>query len=136
VGCAAGIRDLHLRRVRGDRYGRRFTLTWSLFALNAILLLNFVLPGAIIDASARIVPGLFTSYTKCALVGAVAGATKFAGSATMDLLVGMDRAIVVQHALLESLAALLFGIAGGLCIPPVLRRLEARGAIEPSTGGK
>lgn len=28
----------------GDRYGRRFTLTWSLFALNAILLLNFVMP--------------------------------------------------------------------------------------------
>ena len=28
----------------GDRYGRRFTLTWSLFAFNAILLLNFVLP--------------------------------------------------------------------------------------------
>lgn len=28
----------------GDRYGRRFTLTWALFALNAILLLNFVLP--------------------------------------------------------------------------------------------
>ena len=28
----------------GDRYGRRFTLTWSLFALNAILLFNFVLP--------------------------------------------------------------------------------------------
>lgn len=28
----------------GNRYGRRFTLTWSLFALNAILLLNFVLP--------------------------------------------------------------------------------------------
>lgn len=27
-----------------DRYGRRFTLTWSLFALNAILLLNFALP--------------------------------------------------------------------------------------------
>lgn len=28
----------------GDRYGRRFTLTWSLFALNAILLFNFLLP--------------------------------------------------------------------------------------------
>ena len=28
----------------GDRYGRRFTLTWMLFALNAILLLNFVVP--------------------------------------------------------------------------------------------
>jgi hypothetical protein len=28
----------------GDRYGRRFTLTWALFALNAILLGNFVLP--------------------------------------------------------------------------------------------
>lgn len=28
----------------GDRYGRRFTLTWSLFALNSILLFNFALP--------------------------------------------------------------------------------------------
>ena len=31
----------------GDRYGRRFTLTWALFALNAILLLNFALPHAL-----------------------------------------------------------------------------------------
>lgn len=28
----------------GDRYGRRFTLTWGLLALNAILLFNFALP--------------------------------------------------------------------------------------------
>lgn len=28
----------------GDNYGRRFTLTWTLFALNATLLFNFVLP--------------------------------------------------------------------------------------------
>lgn len=31
----------------GDRYGRRFTLTWVLFALNAILLMNFALPHAL-----------------------------------------------------------------------------------------
>jgi len=31
----------------GDRYGRRFTLTWALFALNAILLFNFALPHAL-----------------------------------------------------------------------------------------
>ena len=31
----------------GERYGRRFTLTWTLFALNAILLCNFVLPHAV-----------------------------------------------------------------------------------------
>jgi hypothetical protein len=30
----------------GRRYGRRFTLTWGLFGLNAILLMNFVLPHA------------------------------------------------------------------------------------------
>lgn len=30
----------------GERYGRRFTLTWTLFALNAILLCNFALPHA------------------------------------------------------------------------------------------
>lgn len=28
----------------GDRYGRRFTLTWALLSLNAILLFNFALP--------------------------------------------------------------------------------------------
>lgn len=28
----------------GERYGRRFTLTWGLFGLNAILLCNFLLP--------------------------------------------------------------------------------------------
>ena len=31
----------------GNRYGRRFTLTWTLFALNAILLCNFALPHAL-----------------------------------------------------------------------------------------
>ena len=31
----------------GERYGRRFTLTWTLFALNAILLFNFALPHAL-----------------------------------------------------------------------------------------
>jgi hypothetical protein len=31
----------------GERYGRRFTLTWGLFGLNAILLLNFVLPHVV-----------------------------------------------------------------------------------------
>lgn len=30
----------------GRRYGKRFTLTWALFALNAILLLNFAFPLA------------------------------------------------------------------------------------------
>ena len=30
----------------GRRYGQRFTLTWALFALNAILLLNFAFPHA------------------------------------------------------------------------------------------
>ncbi|MBI5505158.1 MAG: hypothetical protein HY899_10185 [Deltaproteobacteria bacterium] len=100
-----------------------------------VLLLNFLLPGATIDAGARIAPGLFTSYARCALVGATAGATKFAASAAMDLMVGMDRAIIVQHALLESVAALLFGIAGGLCVPPVLRRLEAHGVIQARAGG-
>jgi len=93
------------------------------------LLLNFVLPGATIDAGARIVPGLFTSYPKCAVIGAIAGATKFASTAAADLMIGMDRSVLVSHALLESLGAVAFGIAGALCIPPVLRRLEARGVI-------
>lgn len=101
-----------------------------------VLLLNFLLPGITIDAAARLAPGLFTSYTTCALVGAFAGATKFFSGATMGMMVGMDRTVLLQHALLESLGAMLFGIAGGLCIPPVVRRLQARGLVPPNAAGR
>lgn len=48
----------------GKRYGQRFTLVWALFALNAILLLNFVLPHAIGSLN----PAWFYVSTSCGIL--------------------------------------------------------------------
>jgi len=64
---------------------------------------------------------------------AVAGAIKFFGTIALDLLVGMDPAIAFRHSLLEAFAAMAFGAFGGLCVPPVLRRLRAYGVLDPET---
>jgi hypothetical protein len=92
---------------------------------------KFLLPALAVDLGALILPWLFGSFLLCALIGALAGATKFFGTAAVDLLVGMDPAIVWRHSLLEALAALAFGAVGALGVPPVLRRLQAYGVLHP-----
>jgi len=92
---------------------------------------KFLLPALAIDLGALLLPWLFGSLLLCALVGAAAGATKFFGTIAIDLLVGMDPAIVWRHSLIEAAAAMVFGALGGLCVPPVLSRLRAYGVISP-----
>jgi hypothetical protein len=96
-----------------------------------LVMLKFILPAVAIDLGAFFLPGLLGSWLLCALVGAFAGASKFFGAASTGLLVGMDRSIVWQHAALEALAAMPFGAAGALCLPPIIRRLRAYGVISP-----
>jgi hypothetical protein len=96
-----------------------------------LILLKFLLPAAAIDLAALALPGMWRSFLLCAGVGALAGSTKFVGTAVLNLLIGMDRTIVWQHALLQALGATLFGAVGALCLPPVVRRLQAYGIIHP-----
>lgn len=95
-----------------------------------LLLLKFVLPGLVIDIGAYIFTGMFQSYLLCALVGAVASSTKAIGTFIIDLLVGMDRTIIIQHAVFETAAAVLFGVAGSLFVPQVIKRLKCYGVIQ------
>ena len=94
-----------------------------------LLVAKFVLPALVVDLAACFWPLYFTSYGGVSLVAAVAAGSKFFNSALMDWLVGMDKVLIVQHALLESLGAILFGVAGSLLVPPVLIKLKARGFI-------
>jgi len=96
-----------------------------------LILLQFLLPAVVIDLSFLALPRMPRSYLLCAATGALAGSTKFIGAAAVDLLVGMDYAIVWQHALLQAFGSTLFGAAGALCMPPVTRRLEAYGILHP-----
>jgi hypothetical protein len=95
-----------------------------------LLLLRFVLPGLAIDIGAFIFPRMFQSYLLCALVGAVASSTKAIATFAVDLAVGMNKVIILQHAVYETAAAVLFGVAGGLFVPQIIKRLKSHGVIQ------
>jgi len=97
---------------------------------------KFLLPALAVDLGVMVLPRVLGSCLLCALVGALAGATKFFGTVAIDLLVGMDPAIAWRHSFLEGLAAMAFGAAGGLIVPPVLRRLRAYGVLNHQIGEK
>lgn len=93
-------------------------------------LLKYLVPGLVLDGFGRLLPGLSRRYLPCLIAAAAASFSKFFGNAAVDLLVGMDTAILLQHALLQTLGAVLFGIPGGLLAIPVMRRLKAHGMVD------
>jgi hypothetical protein len=97
--------------------------------LGPAILTGFVLPAFIVDLSALILPRMFQSYLQCALVGALAPSVKFVGTYIVDLMVVMDKEIIIKHALVETAGAVLFGLAGSLFVPPVIRKLRAYGVV-------
>jgi hypothetical protein len=94
-----------------------------------LLLIKFVLPSLVVDVGAVALPFMFQSYFLCALVAAVASSTKFIDTYVVDRLVKMNQEVILQHAFLETVPAVLFGVAGGLFVPPVIRRLKSHGVI-------
>jgi hypothetical protein len=94
-----------------------------------LMLIIFMLPGVVIDVSASAAPVLFQSYFLSGVIAALAASTKFIQAFIMDYLVGMDSAVIIQHALLDASSAVLFGAIGGLFVPPVIRKLKAFGVI-------
>jgi hypothetical protein len=94
-----------------------------------LILTKFLMPAVVIDICAAVLPGAFTSHAACALIAAAASATKFMATYLTDILFGMDRGVTVRHAALQTLGAVAFGVAGGLLVVPVMRKLKARGVI-------
>ncbi len=94
-----------------------------------LLIIKFLLPGLAVDGMALFLPGLFQSLPLCALTAALAGATRFLSTYAVDILTGMDPDVLMQHIFIQSSGNLIFGIAGGLLVPPVIRKLKAYGTI-------
>jgi hypothetical protein len=93
------------------------------------MLIKFVLPAAVVDISCLFFPLMFENFLLCAIVAALAGMTKFFSTYLVDYLIGMDKDLIIQHALVKSAFNIFFSICGGLLIPPVIKRLKAFGAI-------
>lgn len=90
-----------------------------------LVLLKFLMPGMVVDICAFVMPMLFESYFLCALTGLLAAATKFIDTLIKDYIIGMDRSIIVKHALIDASGAIFFGVAAGLFVPPVIKKLKA-----------
>lgn len=94
-----------------------------------LIIAKFVFPALVIDLAAMVWPLFYGNWLGIVLVAALASATKFFNSAIIDWLTGMDMVLIIQHALIEAAGAIFFGVAGSLLIPPVLKKLRARGVI-------
>lgn len=90
-------------------------------------ILKYIFPAFTIDLFAMFYPRFMYRFLPCIAFAAIASAAKFFGNAAVDLFAGMDPAVVLQHAAIQSFGAVLFGTAGSLLVPPVLNRLEAHG---------
>ena len=92
-------------------------------------LLKYIVPGLVLDGVCSIVSGVTMFYLRCILAAAIASFSKFFGNAAVDWLVGMDTTVLLQHALLQSLSAVGFGVAGSMLVVPVMHRLKAHGIV-------
>lgn len=95
-----------------------------------LIISKFLLPAIVIDIGAALVPNWHHSYLLCLVLAASAASTRVLSIILVDFLIGMDRVIMVQHALIKSSFGLLFGMAGSLLIPSVIKKLEAFGVLE------
>jgi hypothetical protein len=100
--------------------------------MGPLILANFILPAIIVDIAGIIYPRMPASYLACLVVGVLASASKAISGIGLDLLLGMETEIIMQHVLITAAGSTLFGSAGSLLVPAVVRRLQANKLI-PST---
>jgi hypothetical protein len=94
-----------------------------------LIMANFVLPALFVDAAAFLYPALPARLMPCIIAGALASATKAITGVVLDILMGIEEAIIVQHIIITTAFSSLFGAAGAALVPSVVRRLRANRLI-------
>jgi len=94
-----------------------------------LVALKFLLPGVIVDLGGVIYPGLPSSYIACMIVGIVASVTRFVTFFAVELLIGMEKELILGHAAVSFILYVVFGGLGSLMVPPIIRRLKANQLI-------
>lgn len=95
-----------------------------------LLLPGLLAPGLAVDIGALVFPVMFQSYLLCSLIGALASSTAALTTCVIDLLLGMDRTIIIQHVVLHAAGSVLFGTAGSIFVPQIIKRLKSFGVIQ------
>ena len=97
--------------------------------MGPMILANFILPAIVVDIACLIYPRLPASFPACLVAGALAASSKALSAAGLDLLLGMETELMLQHVLITTAASAAFGALGSLPVPAVIRRLQANRLI-------
>jgi len=90
---------------------------------------KFLLPGLCVDIVAWFYPRLSTNYAGCIITGAFAAGLRVVVLTLVELMVGMDYMVILQHMAVGTVMNMVFGGLGGSMVPSVVRRLDAAGLI-------
>jgi len=94
-----------------------------------LVIIKMILPGILVDVCGFLIPGVGFGYLASIATGAIAGASRFLSLAIVDRVMGMEWAIILQHAAAGAFFNVLFGCLGAAMVPSVLRRLKTAGLI-------
>lgn len=89
-----------------------------------LVISKMVLPAIVVDAGIALYPSLPYNLIATTALGCIASATRFFFFLFVDWLLGMDKAVLLQHALLSSAMTTVFGGLGAAMSPAVVRRLK------------
>ena len=94
-----------------------------------LVALKFLLPGVVVDVGGAVYPGLASSYAASAIVGTISSASRFVIFLLIELLMGMEKEVVLGQAVFSFILYIIFGGLGSLMVPPIIRRLKANQLI-------
>lgn len=97
--------------------------------MGPLIIANFILPAIIVDGACALFPAALNRWSACLAIGLLASVSKNFSAIGLDLLLGMEREIILQHVLVTTAGSALFGGAGSLLAPPVIKRLRANRLI-------
>jgi hypothetical protein len=95
-----------------------------------LVALKFLIPGLVVDLGGVVYPEFALSFPGCAILGAIASFTRFIMFLPVEWLIGMEKGLILGHAVFSSVSYIIFGGLGSLMVPPVIRRLKANRLIE------
>jgi len=94
-----------------------------------LVIIKMIFPGILVDVCGFLIPGVGFGYLASIATGAIAGASRFLSLAIVDRVMGMEWAIILQHAAAGAFFNVLFGCLGAAMVPAVLRRLKSAGLV-------
>lgn len=96
----------------------------------AMVLIKFLLPALVVEVAGVIAPSFVTSLLACAAVGVLASLLRAGTNTGVEWFLGMDEEIMLKKAMISAALNGIWGGAGALAVPSIIRRLRKNGLID------